>query len=443
MDSEAQEASAAERLPLPPVPRPARRARDVLRATFSSLRIRNFRLFVTGQLLSGIGTWMQMVAAPFLVLRLTDSGVALGIDTALQYLPILLFGAWGGVIADRFDNRRLQITTQIAYAATAFALWTIVAAGVVQVWMVYALSFVSGMVTAVDMPTRQSFYLEMVGPDDLTNAMSLNTATFTGTRIVGAALAGVLIAVIGLAPIFLVNAITYLAVVAALLRMRVGELRARELAPKARGQIREGVRYAWRTPELRLPLLLMAAVFVFAFNFSVLLPLFATRTFEGGSRTYGVMLSLWGVGSLVGALVLAGRSAGANAWRLSMFGLALGALSMAVSAAPVVHVALVLLPLLGAVGISFAITGNSTLQLRSAPQMRGRVMALYSVVFLGSTPIGGPLSGWVGQHLGARVGLAAGGVIAVVAAAWAAATLRATKDPTRGRRSAGRYSEHG
>lgn len=420
-----------------------RGARAVLRATFSSLRIRNFRLFIGGQLLSGIGTWMQMVAAPFLVLQLTDSGVALGIDTALQYLPILLFGAWGGVLADRFDNRRLQILTQVAYAVTALGLWTIVATGVVQVWMVYALSFVSGIVTAVDMPTRQSFYLEMVGPDDLTNAMSLNTATFTGTRIVGAALAGVLIAVVGLAPIFLVNAITYLAVVAALLRMDAEELLARDLAPRARGQIREGVRYVWRAPELRLPLLLMAAVFVFSFNFSVLLPLYATRTFAGGSKTYGVMLSLWGVGSLLGALVLAGRSAGANAWRLSMFGLALGALSLAVSAAPVVHVALVLLPLLGAVGISFAITGNSTLQLRSAPRMRGRVMALYSVVFLGSTPIGGPISGWVGQHLGARVGLAGGGVIALVAAAWAAASLRSAKDAGGALPPTGGYSAHG
>jgi MFS family permease len=425
-----------------PVEGPERGAQGIVRSTFASLRIRNFRLFIGGQLFSGIGTWMQMVAAPWLVLQLTNSGVALGIDTALQYLPILLFGAWGGVIADRFDNRKLQIATQIAFAATSLVLWSIVATGVVHVWMVYALSFVSGMVTAVDMPTRQSFYLEMVGPEDLTNAMSLNTATFTGTRIVGAALAGVLIAVVGTAPVFLLNAITYLAVVAALLRMRASELNRRELAPKARGQIREGIRYAWGRAELRLPLLLMAAVFVFSFNFSVLLPLLAKDTFGGGSQTYGAMLSLWGVGSLVGALVLAGRSAQANVWRLSTFGLALGALSVAVAAAPVVHVAMFLLPFLGAVGISFAITGNSTLQLRSAPSMRGRVMALYSVVFLGSTPIGGPLAGWVGQRLDARIGLAGGGVIAVAAAAWAIATLRAGRKASGEAEPVGGYSKH-
>ncbi|HEX9124018.1 MAG TPA: MFS transporter [Actinomycetota bacterium] len=418
-------------------------ARGIVRSTFASLRIRNFRLFIIGQLVSGIGTWMQMVAAPWLVLQLTNSGVALGIDTALQYLPILLLGAWGGVIADRFDNRKLQIATQIAYAATSLVLWIIVATGIVHVWMVYALSFVSGMVTAVDMPTRQSFYLEMVGPEDLTNAMSLNTATFTGTRIVGAALAGALIAVVGTAPIFLVNAITYLAVVVALLRMRVTELDRRELASRARGQIREGIRYAWDSEELRLPLLLMAVVFVFSFNFSVLLPLFARNTFGGGSQTYGAMLSLWGVGSLVGALVLAGRSARANAWRLSMLGLALGVLSVGVAVAPVVHVAMLLLPFLGAVGIAFAITGNSTLQLRSAVSMRGRVMALYSVVFLGSTPIGGPLAGWVGQRLDARVGLAGGGAIAVVVAAWAAATLRAGRKGGEGADPVGGYSGHG
>ncbi|HZD79586.1 MAG TPA: MFS transporter [Actinomycetota bacterium] len=414
--------------------------RTAVASTFSSLRIRNFRLFITGQFLSGIGTWMQMVAAPWLVLQLTGSGVALGIDTALQYAPMLVFGAWGGVIADRFDNRRLQILTQLAYAVTALALWTIVATGVVRIGMVYALSLLTGLVTAVDMPTRQSFYLEMVGRTDLTNAMSLNTATFTGTRIVGAALAGVLIALIGTAPIFLINGITYLAVVVALLRMRVGELNHREPVPRARGQIREGVVHVWRTAELRLPLLLMAAVFVFSFNFSVLLPLFATRTFAGGSQTYGAMLSLWGVGSLAGALVLAGRSADANAHRLSMFGLALGALSLAVSLAPAIPLAYVLLPPLGAVGISFAITGNSTLQLRSAPHMRGRVMALYSVVFLGSTPIGGPLSGWVGQHLGARVGLAGGGAIALAAAGLAASRLRSGSEPKGRSVAAGGYS---
>ena len=215
---------------------------------------------------------MQGVAAPWLVLQLTGSGVALGIDTALQFLPILLIGAWGGVIADRFDNRRVLVWTQIAFAIPAFALWVLDATGVVQVWMVYLLSFLSGLATAIDMPTRQSFYLEMVGPDDLTNAMSLTTATFTGMRMIGPVLAGVLIPFVGTAPIFLINGISYLAVVFALLAMRRSELHARARTPRAPGQIREGIRYVWETAELRLPMLTMASVFLFAFNFTVLVP---------------------------------------------------------------------------------------------------------------------------------------------------------------------------
>jgi len=383
--------------------------------TFRSLRVRNFRLFIIGQVISASGTWMQLVAGPFLVLQLTGSGTALGIDTGLSFLPILLFGAWGGLIADRFDNRRLQIATQLAFAVPAATLWVLVITGTVEVWMVYALSFLSGCVTAVDMPTRQSFYLEMVGREDLTNAMSLNTATFTGTRIVGPAVAGVLIAWIGVGPIFLINAISYLAVVAALLRMRTSELTPRERVARRPGQIREGIRYVWRTPELRVPMLVMSVVFLFAFNYPVLLPLLAVRTFDGTAGTYGVMLALFGVGSLVGALVMASRATTPNTPRMSKLAVALGLASVAVGLAPVLSVTWVLLPLLGGAAIAFAITGNSTLQLTAAEEMRGRVMSLYTVVFLGSTPIGGPIAGVVGEHLGPRVGLVGGGVIAVLA----------------------------
>jgi MFS family permease len=392
--------------------------------TFHSLRVRNFRLFIFGQLVSTTGTWMQGVAAPFLVLQLTHSGVALGIDTALQFLPILLFGAFGGVLADRFDNRKIQIVTQIAYAVPALALWAIVATGVVQVWMVYALSFLSGLVTAVDMPTRQSFYLELVGPDDLTNAMSLNTATFTGTRIIGPVIAAVLIAGVGVGPVFLINGISYLAVVGALLRMRASDLRRRDRVARRRGQIREGIRYVWRTPSLRLPILIMAAVFLFTYNFTVLLPLLAVRTFRGDAGTYGHLLALFGVGSLGGALFMAARSARSNVRRLALWGLALGGVTVAVAVAPSLPVEWLVMPFLGAAGISFAITANSTLQLSSSDQLRGRVMALYTVVFLGSTPIGGLIAGWVGEHLGPRVGLFGGGVIAAAAAAAGLAALR-------------------
>lgn len=385
--------------------------------TFQSLRVRNFRLFVAGQLVSGIGTWMQLVGGPWLVLELTHSGTMLGIDTGLQFLPILVFGAWGGLIADRFDNRRLQLATQVAFAALAFLLWSLVIAHVVHVWMVFVISFLTGLVTALDMPTRQSFYLEMVGREDLTNAMSLNTATFTAARIVGPAIAGILIGAFGVAPVFLINGISYVAVIGALLAMRTSELQLRERVARAKGQVRDGVRYVWSTPELRVPMLVMLAVFLFAYNFAVLLPLLALRTFHGSASTYGTMLALFGAGSLAGALLMASRAKTPNVRRLAILATALGVASVVLALAPVLSVAWAALPAVGGISTAFAITGNSTLQLTAADAMRGRVMALYTVVFLGSTPIGGPLAGWAGQHSGARLGLAAGGVIALVAGA--------------------------
>jgi MFS family permease len=400
------------------------RAAMPMTATFRSLHVRNFRLFILGLIVSAGGSWMQGVAAPWLVLQLTGSGVALGIDTALQFLPILLVGAWGGVIADRFDNRRVLVWTQIAFAIPAFTLWILVATGVVQVWMVYVLSFLSGLATAIDMPTRQSFYLEMVGPDDLTNAMSLTTATFTGMRMIGPVLAGILIPVLGTtAPIFLINGISYLAVVYALLAMRPSELHMRPRTPRAPGQIREGIRYVWETAELRLPMLTMASVFLFAFNFTVLVPLFAVRDLHGGAGAFGVLLGVFGIGSLAGSLFMAARATRPNPRRLCILAVVLGVVSFAFAFAPNLAVAAVVIAPLGFAGIAFAITGNSTLQLSSAPDRRGRVMALYTVVFLGSTPIGGPLAGWVGQNISASFGFAAGGVIAVATGLAALAAL--------------------
>jgi MFS family permease len=395
--------------------------------TFASLRVRNFRLFITGQLISTTGTWMQIVGGQWLVLQLSHSGTMLGLDASLQFLPMLLAGAWGGVIADRYDNRRTQIVTQAAYAILAMGFFALVATGVIRLWMVFGLSFLTGCVSAVDFPTRQSFYLEMVGPTDLTNAMSLNTATFTGTRIVGPAVAGLLIRAAGgdTAPMFLINALSYVAVIVALLAMRTAELHRRERVPRAKGQIREGIRYVWRTRDLRLPMLVMLFVFLFAYNFQVLMPLFAVRSFGGDSGTYGVMLSIVGVGSLAAALFMASRAKTPDPRRLSVFAVALGVVLIALAGAPALPAALIVLLFLGAAAISFAITGNSTLQLTSAPEMRGRVMSLYSVIFLGSTPIGGPIAGWVGQHLGPRVALAAGGAIAIVTGVAALAALGA------------------
>jgi predicted MFS family arabinose efflux permease len=265
------------------------------------------------------------------------------------------------------------------------------------------------------MPTRQSFYLELVGPGDLTNAMSLNTATFTGTRMLGPLIAAVILNAWGMAPVFLINGISYVAVIAAFAVMRPAELRPRERVPRRPGQVREGVRYVWNTAALRLPMLVMGTIFLFSFNFTVLLPLLALRTFRGDEGTYGTLLALFGAGSLVGALVLASRTARANVRLLSAMGIVLGAVTTTVALAPWLPLALALMPLLGASAIGFAIIANSTLQLTASGSMRGRVMALYSVVFLGSTPIGGPIAGWVGEHLGPRTGLVGGGVVALVA----------------------------
>ncbi len=393
-----------------------RLGRTVHRTFHALWHSRNFRLFWTGQIVSVSGTWMQSVAAAWLVLRLTHSGIALGIDMALTFGPMLFLGALGGSLADRHDKRRILITTQAAFAVLALALWAIVATGIVDLWMVYALSFLQGVVTSIDNPTRQSFFSEMVPARDLPNAVSLNGAVMTGTRVVGPALAGVLIASVGIAWCFLLNGVSYLAVIGGLLAMRPQELRPNR-APREAGAIREGLRYVWRTRALRRPLLLMSVLYLFAFNYSVLMPLFAERTFGGDAGTLGLLLSVMGVGSLAGALVLAGR-ADPNERRLAQAAIAVGVVTLLVAFAPSLDLAVAGMLPLGIVSIAFFVTANSTLQLSARPDMRGRVMALYGIVFLGSTPFGGPIAGWVGEHLGARVGLAGGGLIALATGAF-------------------------
>jgi MFS family permease len=382
--------------------------------TFHSVsHSRNFRLFFVGQIVSVTGTWMQSVAAAWLVLKLTESSVALGIQLALNFGPILLLGAWAGLLADRRDKRLILIGTQTAFALQALALWVLLFAGVAELWMVYALSLFAGIVTAIDNPARQSFYAEMVGNKDLTNAVSLNSAVMTGTRIVGPALAGVLIATVGLAPSFLFNGISYVAVIAALVAMRPDELH-REVVPiRGKGQLREGLAYVRRTPGLLLPLTWMAVIFTFSFNFSVLFPVLATRVFDGDAGTYATMLSVLGLGSLLGALAMA-RQQEPNPRRLAVAAVAFGAASVLASAAPTFWSELLVLVPMGIVSMVFMITGNSTLQLSSRANMRGRVMALYGMVFLGGTPIGAPIAGWVADRFGPRMGIALGGLIAVV-----------------------------
>jgi len=389
-----------------------------IRHSFNSLEVPNYRRYFTGQLISLSGTWMQTVAALWVILSLTGSGVAVGLTTALQFLPMLLIGAWGGLLADRIPKRRLLIATQALMAIPALSLFVVTATGVVTPWMVYLAVFAMGSVNAIDNPTRQSFVIEMVGPDRVVNAVSLNSVIVQAARIVGPAFAGILIATVGVVPCFAINALTFLAMILALWRMDPARLHAAPPARHEPGAIRAGLRYVLRTPELLVPLALMALVGTLGFNFQVVLPLLAKFSFEAGAMTYAVLVSAMAVGSIVGALVNGHR--GRTGPRLIAAGsLAFGVAALLAALMPTLAFEVPALMLLGAASVTFAATINSTLQLAVAPDMRGRVMALYSVVFLGSTPIGGPLAGWLAQSYDPRIALllAAGSGLAAAAIA--------------------------
>jgi MFS family permease len=389
-----------------------------LRHSFNSLEVPNYRRYFAGQLISLSGTWMQTVAAVWVILTLTDSGVAVGLTTALQFLPMLLIGAWGGLLADRIPKRRLLMTTQALMMVPALGLFAVTAAGVVTPWMVYLAVFAFGSLNAVDNPTRQSFVYEMVGPDRVVNAVSLNSVIVQAARIVGPALAGVLIATVGVVPCFGLNALTFVAMIMALWGMDPARLQAAPVAEREPGAIRAALRYVQKTPELMVPLALMALVGTLGFNFQVVLPLLAKFSFESGAMTYASLVSAMAVGSIAGALVNGHR--GRTGPRLIAGGaLAFGLSALLAAAMPSLALEVVMLALLGAAAVTFAATINSTLQLAVSPEMRGRVMALYSVVFLGSTPIGAPLTGWLAESYDPRVALTLAG-LSGLSAAWAA-----------------------
>jgi MFS family permease len=404
--------------------------------TFASARgSRNFRLFLTGQFISAIGTWMTFTATSWLILTLTEgSGTALGINAALAFGPVLLLGPWGGVLADRFDKRRILTFTQGTAAVISLTLATIVFTDVVSLWMVFALSLASGIVISLDNPARQSFYVEMVGEGTLTNAVSLNSAAFTGARIVGPAVAGILIATVGMAICFLVDGISYLAVLTALLAMRSAEMHVQRRSTRERGHLAAGLRYVWGTDALRRPLVVMAIVFTFVFEWQVLVPLLANRTFHAGPGAFGVLSAAAGLGSFIGAILAANRNSRPSMHGLGVWLVAVGVTMALVSVAPTLPVAIVLMVPIGFFAMSFMITGNTMLQLEAKPQARGRVMALYGVVFLGSTPIGAPLIGWLAGILGARLMFLAAGSLAVAVALvvlWSRTGSRVTRnDPT-------------
>jgi MFS family permease len=399
------------------------RVSSTITRTFSSLTIRNYRLWVVGQGISLSGTWMQTVAQGLLVLQLTGSGTALGLVTALQTIPVLLFGPWGGVVADRFPKRRILYVTQAVSAVLGLLLGTLVATGAVRIEMVYLLALCLGAVSAVDNPTRQAFVLEMVGKEEIVNAISLNSTEINLARVVGPAIAGILIASVGLAACFLINGFSFLAVLAVLMAMRAEELRPTPLASRMPGQLRQGLQYVRASPVIRTILVMMAVIGTFTYEFSVSLPLFAEVTFRQGPATYAAMTAAMGVGAVVGGLYTASRGTG-SPQRLISAALLFGGAVLMTAVAPSLPLALLALVAVGFCSIGFTSLGNATLQLATSAEMRGRVMALWTVAFLGSTPIGGPLIGAIGEHVGPRWALALGGVAAMVAAGLGAGVFR-------------------
>ena len=390
---------------------------------FRSLTYRNFRWYLSGQVVSNTGTWMQRIAQDWLVVTLTGaSGVALGTTIALQFLPMLLFGLWGGVIADRYSRRRLIMITQSSMGVLALGLGLLTVTGHVQAWHVYALAFGLGLATAVDNPARQSFVHEMVGREHLPNAVALNSASFQLGRVAGPAVAGLLIGLLGMGPVFLLNTLTFGAVITALATMRVRELHAVEREPRQRGQLRDGLRHVRDRPELMLPMVLMLFVSGIGLNFSITIALMAKGAFHTGASSFGLLSTALAVGSLVGALFSAARLKP----RLRLLvgaALAFGLLEIACGLMPGYLTFMAVLLPTGFVSLVLTTGANSFVQLNSSSAMRGRVMSLYVLLFLGSKPLGAPLLGLISELAGARATLVFGGLVSVLAAVAVAGIL--------------------
>ena len=405
-----------ERQPRPPGEWSARRA-SLRRFNFgrvvSSLRHRNYRLYFFGQLVSVMGTWMQTVAQSFLVLDLTHSGTALGLVTAVRFTPILLFGPAGGLFADRRNKRRILYVTQTLAGVLAAIFAILTGTHVIQMWSVYLLALSLGLVNVFDNPARQSFISEMVPADDLSNAVTLNSVSVNLARVFGAAVGGVLAAVLGLALCFTCNALSFCAVLVSLAAMNGALLYPAKPVKKMPGQIRAGLRYVRETPELLIPLLMIALVGMLAWEFQVTLPLMASKVFGGGAGSYGVMASVMGVGAVAGGLISAARSR-PKARSLCLAAIGWGVALTAAAVAPTLPLELIALVCVGYGSITFNSYAKTTLQLAADPTMRGRVMALWFLAWQGSTPIGGPLVGWIAQETDARWALVAGGIPTLV-----------------------------
>ena len=394
--------------------------------TFQALSNRNYRLYAAGGVVSNTGTWMQRVAQDWLVLQLTaNSGTALGITTGLQFLPMLLLSPYAGLVADRFPKRRLLQVTQLMMAGPALVLGILAVTGVAQPWHVYVLAFVFGVGTAFDAPARQSFVSEMVEPELLTNAVGLNSASFNAARIVGPALAGVLIAAFGSGAeatgwVIILNGLSYGSVIYALQRMRPEDLDSAELAARGKGMIREGLRYVRSRPDLMLVLAIVFFAGTFGLNFQMTSALMATDVYGKGAAEYGILGTTMAVGSLTGALLAARR--GRPRYRLVVLAaLAFGTVEILAGLAPSYLTFVLWTPVLGLTALTMITAANATVQLGSDPMMRGRVMSLYMMIFMGGTPVGAPIVGWIGETFGARWTLIGGGLGTILGVLLAAA----------------------
>jgi MFS family permease len=389
---------------------------------FAAFVVRNFRLFFIGQLVSVSGTWMQQVAQNVLIYQLTHSPVDLGFSAALQFLPMLLFGSYGGLIADRFEKRRILYVTQACAGTLALVLGLLVSTHHVTLDRVFLMGFLLGIVNMFDNPARQSFVQEMVGRDLMANAVSLNSVLMNAGRLVGPSLAGILIALVGIVACFYVNAASYLAVLLALALMRKKEFYPMAITERAKGQLRLGLRYAFETPALRNVIIAAAVVGTLAFNFSVTLLLLARQTFHHPNE-YSVLLACMGFGAVLGGLYVAHRSR-PTLRLLAVLSTLFGIFMTVVAFAPTEIVADVGMVATGACSIAFLSTANATLQLKSHQVMRGRVMSLYAIAVLGSTPVGSPLVGFIISQTNPRVGIAVGSIATLIVGLFLLASSR-------------------
>lgn len=391
--------------------------------TFSSLAIHNFRLYFLGQAISFSGTWMQNVAQGLLILQLTGSGTALGFLIAMQFLPILLFGSYGGVIADRFSKRRILFITQTISACLAVTQAVLIFTGAIEIWMVYVLALGLGLVTALDNPTRQTFIFEMVGKSHIKNAVSLNAVMVNIARVVGPSIAGILVPTVGLAACFLANGLSFIAVLFVLSIMNPKELIPTERAKRLKGQLMHGLQYVNKTHSLRTVLLMMLLIGTFTYEFQVILPLLAEFTFNNGVQGYALLSSAMGVGAVFGGLMSASKKK-TSLNSIVVISIFFGLTVLLVAIAPSLELAVVGMVLVGIFSTNFLSQANAYLQVKSLPEMRGRVMSLWTVAFLGTTPIGAPIIGFIGESVGPRWGLFVSGFAALLAALLAYLLIR-------------------